>query len=384
MKEELNTLKNLVSTLARNEGRPETIQSLTAEAKALPDTITANIFALSSDYQVRQYICWHLDMLVKEADLLYKCCARHPSRVLKKALVVILNLLKKLNQMFPEHADNTIPLPIALYQKEAARFKPLLAESITRFLENGIGEELSRIALFPLSNFLQKSAMPHRYCDYLYLLRFAAMLRSLDFRDRGKTPAGDLLCARLLRVNYNSIALMDYITAKVKMELEAAATKPEMELVLKRLRKWLKQVTVMSGIAYDPHFSNLKFALLDWTDEEAEALVLIDVAAPAAEPAKELEKLEISVGILAYLTRLSIAHGIRKVKPKTEIAEQIINTYCTKQTKRISKGSFINCYKAPRTGVAVALRKILRAMLADVDHFITTGEVREYRDETKK
>jgi hypothetical protein len=383
MNTELKRLKELIVITLKKDADSDTLKLLAEEAKALPDAITANIFGLT-DYAIRQYICWHLDMLVKEADLLYKCCLKQPRLMIKKILVIILNLLETLNRMFPEHAVNSIPLPLILYQKEAARFKLLCAGLVERFQKHDVDRELSRIALFPLSNFLQKTGMPHRYCDYLYLVKFIPILNTLDLTKKGTTAVGDLLCARLVTVNYNSIALMDYYTGKVSQALDQASSRQEREQLLQRMRKWLKQVTVMSGVTYDPYFPNIKESLLDWADQEMEALALLDVSANSGEPEKELEKLEISVGVLAYLTRLSVTHGIRKAKPKTEIAEQVINTYSTKQTGRISKGSFINCYKALRTGVARALRKILRAMLDDVDYFIREGVVRETTVKTDK
>jgi hypothetical protein len=90
------------------------------------------------------------------------------------------------------------------------------------------------------------------------------------------------------------------------------------------------------------------------------------------------------VGILAYLTRLFMIHGIFAAEVKADLARHVTSTYSTKQTKNISLGSFINCFKSPRTGVAIAVRKLLKAMLEDVDYFITYGEIREHQDEKKK
>jgi hypothetical protein len=378
MKTELDTLKNYVLSLIQNEEQPQTLNLLLAEAERLPDAIMANIFSLPSDYQIRQYICWHQDMLVRQANLICKYLDRSSRTVVKKALLVILNLLKVLGKMFPEHFDNTISLPKVVYHKLSLRFQPVLQELSDGFRASGIHSQLADIALYPLTRFLQ-NALPARYCDSYYLLKYIAVLQQLDFIDMDHTAVEEQLCSRLLTVNYNGLVFMDYLTTKVKKEMETVALKKDKEIVLKRLKIWLKPIPVIALLVFDEDFAGLKEALLEWATLEEDALALLpdEVKKSRAISERIPLKMGISVSVLALLTRLYKIHQLYPGKKHSEILDHMVATYCTKQTTRMSRDSFYNSYKAPTLNVARALRKLLRALLDDIEHFINTGVVRE-------
>jgi hypothetical protein len=301
-----------------------------------------------------------------------------PRRIVQKGLVHILHILSTLKRMFPVEFDNILPLPQVAYLKKSPHYQAILQQLSQSFTDNGIPEKLSAIALYPLTWFLH-STLPARYCDEHFLAAYTETL--LDTNLNGLPPAvtEELLCSRLLTVNYNGLAFMDHLCTKVKTELGSATTKKEKELVLKRMKIWLKPIPVRIKLAYDKNFAGLKEALLDWVALEEDALALLPDEVKRTRSISEQEplKLGISVAVLAFLTRLYKIHQLFPGKKHSEIVDHMVATYSTKQTTRISRDSFYNSYKAPTTGAARALRKLLRALLEDVEHFINTGLVRE-------
>jgi|GEM_PF-4340871 hypothetical protein len=377
MNTELNTLKDLVSTIIKKQEKPETLTLLTLEAARLPDAITARTLALSTDKQVQNFIFWQQDQLIKQANLLYKCCLDMPRLIVSKGLIVILNVLKALNRMFPQQFNNTLPLPKIDYLKKCLHYQPVLQQLSHNFQIMGISEELSGIALYPLTRFLN-TTLSARYCDDHFLSKYAELLPGMNLNGLSPAAAEEQLCSRLLTVNYNGLAFMDYLTTKVKKELETALLKKDKEMVLKRMKIWLKPIPMMIHFAFDKNFADLKEALLDWAALKEDVLASLPNEVKKSRPVSENvpEKLGISVGVLAYLTRLYKIHQLYPGKKHSEIVDHVVTTYCTKQTTRMSRDSFYNSYKAPTTGVARALRKLLRAMLDDIDHFINTGVIR--------
>jgi hypothetical protein len=378
MRTELNALKDLVSIIIKKQEKTETIALLTIEAARLPDVITAHTLALSTDKQVQDYIFWQQDQLIKEANLLYKCCLDMPRRIVQKGLVHILQILKTLNRMFPAEFNNILPLPKAAYLKKSPQYRAILQELSLSFQNNGIPEELTTIALFPLTKFLN-SNRPGRYCDDHFLSQYINFLLDMNLNDLNPSAAEELLCSRLLTVNYNGLAFMDYLCTKVKRDLEAAIPKKDKEMVLKRMKSWLKPIPVRIRLVFDKNFPGLKEALLDWVALEEDAVTLLPDEVKKLRAISEHEpfKMGISVAVLAFLTRLYKIHQLYPGKKHSEIVDHIVATYATKQTTRISRDSFYNSYKAPNLSVARALRKLLRALLEDIEHFINTGVVRE-------
>jgi hypothetical protein len=378
MNTELNALKDLVLTIIKKQEKVETLTLLSLEAERLPDAIIAHTLRLSTDKQVQNYINWQQEQLIKEANLLYKCCLDMPRRIVQKGLVHILHILKVLNSMFPIEFDNILPLPKVAYLKIRPHYQTVFQQLSVNFQDNDISEQLLGIALYPLTWFLN-STLPARYCDEYFLSAYTTILLDTNLNDLNPAAAEELLCSRLLTVNYNGLAFMDYLCNKVKMDLDAAVLKKDKELVLKRIKIWLKPIPVRLKLAFDKNFASLKEALLEWAALEEDALALLpdEVKKLRAVSEQEPLKLGLSVAVLAFLTRLYKIHQLFPGKKHSEIVDHMVITYSTKQTTRISRDSFYNSYKAPTNGVARALRKLLRVLLEDVEYFINTGTVRE-------
>jgi len=379
MRSALHTLKELVLTIIKQPEKPGTLTLLTKEAEHLPDTIIANTLRLSTNEQVQDYLFWQQGHLIQSADLLYKACLDQPRLILKKGLVVVLNILQALKRMFPKQFDNTLPLPQAAYLRQKTRYQAAFERLTRRFQQGGISEPLAIIALYPVDRFLQGSR-PARYCDEHYLSRYVPVLDGLHLEGPDPAAAENLLCTRLITANFNSLAFLDYLTTRVHNELETVPLKKDKEIILKRLKIWLKPIPLLSGLALDKHFTPLKQTLLDWTELQQEALCLLPDTPKKAGTAQHSQpfKLTCSVPVIAYFTRLGKIHRIfPKERQHAEVVDHMVAAFCTKETERTSRNSFYNCYKSPSTNAALALRKILRPILEDIDHLISKGEVRE-------
>src|SRR5690554_3840792 len=110
MKYELDTLEKLAQGMIHGVAMADLSQKLLSEEERLPKAITENIFHLPSGYLVRQYICWHVDGLVKLADRLHGKAKVLRHFAIRRTLAVVLGVAKSLYHAFPEHLD-TSPMP---------------------------------------------------------------------------------------------------------------------------------------------------------------------------------------------------------------------------------------------------------------------------------
>lgn len=182
MKYELQPLEQLVQLIIQEKATAETVPAILKEEERLLKAITENIFLLQTDYLVRQYICWHQDFLVKLADQLYRKASILRNQNIKKALVIILNLLDNLYRAFPEHIDSNVPLPKALLDKERRHYLSYLDTLKQSLNENKINPKLIEVTLIPLEEFVHKR--PHKkvcYSDYQYIRHYVSEMKKLDF-----------------------------------------------------------------------------------------------------------------------------------------------------------------------------------------------------------
>jgi len=212
MKYELENLTGFVQSVIRGDTDTNILQAIRKEEERLPKVIMENIFPLKTDYLVRQYICWHLNELVKLADQIY----RKPGNMnCKKTLIIILNLLDTLTQAFPEHLDNNIPLPRVLLYKEKKKYESELEALKSLLLANQINAKLMAIALIPIERFIGKHAHKKAsYSDHQFIKHYVAGLKELDFQGTDYEILDYVLSDKLITLNYNNMAMFEYCTAE--------------------------------------------------------------------------------------------------------------------------------------------------------------------------
>jgi hypothetical protein len=375
MTTELNTYKQLVSQLITEKDTPDTLAALQQEAGQLPDLISSGIFQLSGDYQIKNHICLAQHILVTQADHLYRYLRNTPRIAAKKALILTLDLLKTLGERFPEHGDSINPLPKALVDKLAIAYQRQLEKISRHMTRYGIPAELAEITLYPVHLFLS-ARYPARYCDHVYLKKYLEILRQLNFRGKDPEAAATLLCSRLVTVNYNGLAFLDYKTSRLLAAIKAAPGKKRKLEVLRKMRSQYKSITVIKGYAFDKNFIPLKDSLAAWIDGEEEKVQLMKETATAPPvTAKELAKIETSAGVLALMARLCKIKGLCQERGQAQIVEHMVSTYTSKRVPAITRTSFKNLFKKPSVPVARALRRILNAMVAEIDFFLANGRL---------
>jgi len=369
MKYELQALENLVNDVTAGLSTPEILKLILAEEERLPKAITENIFLLNSDYLVRQYICWHLDGLVKLADKIYWKTHGATGQEPKKTLVVVLNLLDTLGRSFPEYLDNNIPLPRVVLDRERKVYTDELTTLKQVLVKNKINPKLVEITLIPLENFVSKRHHRLVTCSgYHYLKQYVRALKGLDFKRTEYKVPDYVLTDKLITVNYNSSRMLDYCTDVIGSYLKKYATPAEKEKVLVTLKKILNQLTIISGVRYDHRFPAIREELTKWADEEM--TFLANPAQRAGNAAKQFQKLRLPVEQIAYLAFLLNKHNVFIGIDRNGVIRHYVNTYASKETEQISEGSFRNHFKQPTDRAARGLRTLLRKILADIDEFL--------------
>jgi len=370
MKYELETLTQLVNSVVRGEEKPAVLQEILKEAERLPRVIMENIFGLQTDYLVRQYICWHQDELVKLADQLYRKAAIVPRKEIKKALVIILNVLNQLGQAFPEHCDSSVPVPQAVLDKERKIYVNDLDTLRLRLEENKINPKLIKVALAPLENYIaRRPGKKISYGDYQYIRQYRTGMKELDFGTKDFPARDYVLSNKLISVNYNNLLLLEYCTAEITKYLDKHPTPEGKEKVLTSVKKILNQLPVITGISYDKRFQPIKEALLKWTEEESNFWLSKAEAAGLTAPVPMLKQ-KLPVAQIALMAALTYRNDVYYEKDKNRIIDHYVHVYASKETEHMSEGSFRNHFNKPTDAAARGLRKLLRKMLDDLDGFL--------------
>ncbi len=375
MKYELETLESVVQTILNGQSGPETMQTLYGEEKRLPKAITGNIFPLTSDYHIHQYISWHQGSLVKLADQLYRKTGIQNNFEIKKALVVTLNLLASLNRSFPEQFDKNVPLPKILLDRECKRYSRELESFKTLLKAQHINARLVEIALLPITDFIDKK---HRtgvtYGDYEYITAYAAAMKELNFEDTDHQSRDWVLSDKLIIINYNSLSMLEYCTSEIIRYRNKYDTRDAQERVLSAARKIVSQLPVITGISYDKRFQPLRKILLKWLDEE-----LAYISGPEGMETNlsqenrimKLEKIRLPVPQIALFALLLYQNGFYHETDKNRIIDHYIYTYSSKDTEQMSEGSFRNHFNKPKDDAARSLRRLIKKLLDDLDDFLS-------------
>lgn len=374
MKHELKPLEKLCQTIVKGQSTPETITLLYEQEERLPEAITERIFGLTSDYLIRQYICWHQDLLGKQADKLYRKVDTASGINIKKAIVVILNLLNYLNRFFPEHFDNVLPLPRIILDREKPNFRNHLVELTNILNRYQINSELVKLTLQPLTAFLAKSHEKRpSYSEYRYIQYYVNGLKELDFEITEYEVRDYALTDKLITLNHNSIHMLGYCTKEIGKYLKKYTETELKEKVLNVTRKILKQLPVVAGISYDKHFMPIREALLQWANEEMNFLTGKTKRSSDMPKAtsKKLQKLRLPVPQMALLAALLYNNGLYTEADKNIIIGHWLDTYCSKETDQISEGSFRNHFNKPTSLAARGLRKLMRKLLDDLNNLLS-------------
>lgn len=374
MKHELKPLEKLCQTIIKGQSTPETITLLYEQEERLPEAIIERIFGLTSDYLIRQYICWHQDLLGKQADKLYRKVDTAPGIDIKKAIVAILNLLNTLNRFFPEHFDNELPMPRIILERESRIYRNHLAELTNLLNRNQINSELIKLALHPLTAFLSKSHEKRPcYSEYRYIQYYVTGLKELDLETTEYEVRDYALTDKLITLNQNSIHMLGYCTKEIGKYLEKYTETELKEQVLNMTRKILNQLPVIAGISYDKRFMPIREALLQWTNEEINFLTGKTERSSDMPKAiiKRLQKLRLPVPQMALLAALFHNNGLYTEADKNMIIGHWLDTYCSKETDQISEGSFRNHFNKPTPLAARGLRKLMRKLLDDLNNLLS-------------
>lgn len=249
----MDKLKELVREIMLQEEQTGIMDSLMAEAEDLPDKITAGIFSLGTDYQIRQYVCWHMHGLVRLGNSLYKHGQQHREFALKRALVVVLGTYEELLRMFPEHAPGMVELPLVWHDRMRIRLKKFEPEFTAKLQAKKIDERLIGISLIPMRDFLSHRTQPVGFEEYQYLSRFISGLERLDFDSGRFAVPGYTLVEKLIQLNFNHVHFLDYCAAGMAEYLVKYRPEKERQQVLTVAMKALKQVVTVEGSVYQKH-----------------------------------------------------------------------------------------------------------------------------------
>ncbi len=369
MKNELESLESLAMSITEgfrsNSESPFT--SWYGEKDRFLRAVMNRILQISSEKQIRYYIRWYQDRIVRLADQVFaqirEIEVEDPER-----LNLVFELLEEFRATFEKDFDLSRSIPIGLQTNERTILTPVAGKLKVQLEAEGISDDLKQIALIPFRELFQSGTAPVSF-HQLYYVRYYAKELSLIETQIGTRRTKDLALAEiLLGLNFNNPQFFQYMIKLISQKVRGEARNArEILTYLKDYRKRVNQIFIPKGICYSKAIPSIKKQLLNWLNEEIKLLQAKNNEPEETEP---YLKLNLSVSQMAYLTSLFFKHDVFHEPVKAKVIRGITQTFSSKETTRISPGSFKTKAQEPGDNAVEEVHKLLKAMVKDTENYL--------------
>jgi|GEM_PF-1088635 len=221
--------------------------------------------AHSSAVRRRNYIGNHTSVLVRHADNLYIEWRFQKSLALARALILLLLLIERLNELLPGTYQKLM-LPQVSLHRACNKHRNSRERLHASLAIHGISDELIELALLPLGLLMNKE--PMAYKRFGYIMQHLRTLTELNLAGESPERLNDLLCEKLISINYNNLQFIDYCVAAYKNSLAKLQDVQQKQRILRLYKKELTNTIVNTFLSYDSRFVSVKQGLLNWLSEE--------------------------------------------------------------------------------------------------------------------
>lgn len=331
--------------------------------------VILEIKSLSTANQIEYCVRWCQDNLVKLTDQLFDSL-ENPDKS-RHSIRMFLDLFFEFQKIFSKDFNIDVPIPVALCYYDSERLMQIMDELVSMFRSAGIEARLLEIIFKPIIEYVQPAKVGNvSFRQYLYLNVYVNELLTADLKGTKYHDKELAIVEILIRLNYNHIRLLGYVSSKILQLASEVQTLVEKSHIYLDFKKIINQISVYEDLSYDVRLEPIKNQLADWLDEEINYLVHSQSAAVGDESKMPSLKLNLSVAQMAYLTSLFYNHNVFRQPVKRKIIETITDTFSSAETNKISIASFKARFQRPNDSTVRNIRKLLKGMIADTDAFL--------------
>lgn len=252
--------------------RPENSEQLRLIAAAIPETFNY-IQSTSAKHKLairRQgCICAQTAVLVRYTDKLYLEWRYQGTAVLARALILLLQLIQQLNVLIPATCQK-LSLPKVLLDRACSKYRNSRDRLEAGLAAQGVSAELIALALLPPDQLMKREGMAYKRFDYI--LQHLRVLRTLNSAGESPERADEILCEKLVRINYNNLQFIGFCISGFKNSLYNMPGPSMQRKFIRTQKKYLAGLEVESAFVYDSCFVAARTALMKWLREEQMAL----------------------------------------------------------------------------------------------------------------
>ncbi len=325
------------------------------------------VLQLTSQKQIHYYIYWYQDRIIRLADQVFLNLCESGAED-KEWLDLIFELLEEFRLAFQNDFDLSRNIPVGLYSNERAILTPVAGELEARFEAEGISDDLKQIALVPIRELIKSETSPVSFHRLYYVKHYANVLSSIQAEIESRKNKNLALAEILIGLNFNNPQFFQYLINSISQKERGDARNSREGLAyLKDYRKRINQIFIPKGICYTKAIPSIKKQLLSWLNEE---IKLLQAKSSNPEETEPYLKLNLSVSQMAYLTSLFYKHDVFHEPVKAKVIRGITQTFSSRETTRISPGSFKTKAQEPGDNAVEEVRKLLKAMVKDTENYL--------------
>ena len=361
---------------------PDWSENITKEIKNVTTYLRHRAYNITNERSfeilIHQYQGVIIDLLdkvyayEKEADSLVLCAAYH---MIGEQLSGLLSFITK---TFSLYFNNNEKVPKIYLHLSKEELKATLIELEIKLIGKPIDDNIIKIGLAPIRNFIKYSSKEISYAKLLYIKELCKQL--VDFSLATPNPrieANKELSELLVYMNLNSSEFINYLVHTI---INAINSLDEQALKIEKLTFYLKdfkQIQEKPGVAFNSAALTVKEQVTEWIKEEIvyyetkSRLVSVMPALKNDESILDSEKLivSVSVEVLAILARAGKDSKFILNKHMTEMYNSI-SKFCRTVKAESPTGNSLRKkgYVAARSNKAIAI-DILHEMIKHIHKY---------------
>ncbi len=368
MKNELEFIEELSLDTGKNYSRDSELSyQWIAEKDRFLRALMKSVLHFSNQKQIRYYIRWYQYKIIHLADQVFFFVQGHSSQDPAR-LKLIFDLLEEFKMAFENDFDISSSIPVGMHTNERAILTPVAGMIDAQLEAAGIRDDLREIVLMPFRELIESQAKPISFHRLDYLTHYINRLSLLGPEIGSVKDKESALVEILIDLNYNNFRLFRYVAAMVERRMVTDRLGQSDRLTyLNGYKMKINQISGSKIIYYTDTFPSIKKQLLKWLNEEIKLLKLRNSQPDEKSPSL---KVNLSVSQMAYLTSLFFKHNLFLEPVKANVIRGITQTFSSRETTRISPGSFKSKAQEPGDNAVQEIRKLLKAMIKDTEEYL--------------
>lgn len=311
---------------------------------------------------LERYFQFHLEGITKISDTLQDSGLPGEEETQNQLLFLIGHLEDFYSGLLNWNSN----APLAYHKKQMARLAPLI-DNIRQKLKR---PEIPSLLAYSIESWFDAVSDHRGHVNYTfrtlaYLNEVVGQLALLDWEAH---DIPDLLTTLLFRVNFNSLAFLDYLLEAIGREAEQAGDEGLITGTYRKIEAHYRSIPLKLDLAYDHSWPAIKTMVTDWLAEQihlSEACLNSKTASGSLFTGKL--GLTISVADIACLIRLFHDEQLFDTENLREVFKFYAQNFASKRQPAISWESLSKEYYSLNFHNTATVKKIVQHMLDNLN-----------------